>query len=218
MRAKSPLTAELPFARPLACPFGATALRSATLAIARLSSARVAFCGGCSSALLGLRTPLRPFRETGATRAARPPKEKRGDFLSSKLGEKLPRFSYRLRRALPPIQREGRCRARSTGEPAHNSASRGLRLVSPDGENRSPRGGRNRETTPHDDRTRGTPVATAFGGSPCRARGIFALRFERRGVRLGSVGSLGSKVPRSLLDGVSRPRCPRLAERPQRSA
>ena len=92
--------------------------------LGRWPLARVAFCGGCSSALLGLRTPLRPFRETGATRAARPPKEKRGDFLPSKLGEKLPRFSYRLRRALPPYPMRGTM-SRTINRP------RGLRLSAP---------------------------------------------------------------------------------------
>ena len=185
MRAKSPLTAELPFARPLACPFGATALRSATLAIARLSSARVAFCGGCSSALLGLRAPLRTFREDGGDAGGlRRPKASAALFgQASLLKAAALAFpppagvaSYSMRGTLP------RTIYRRT---AAECGLRGLRLFSPDGENRSPRGGRNRDTTPHDDRTRGTPVATAFGGSPCRARGIFALRFERRGVRLG---------------------------------
>ena len=49
---KSPNSvAELCVARPLACPFGATALRSATLAIARLTSAQWRRGGCCGAAL-----------------------------------------------------------------------------------------------------------------------------------------------------------------------
>ena len=68
-----------------------------------------------------LRTICGHSAKTGATRETRSPKSERGTFGANKFVRKVPRSLFRLWRALPPIQREGRCRARSTGEPARPS-------------------------------------------------------------------------------------------------
>ena len=51
-----------------------------------------------------LRASQRTLRETGATRAARPPKTERGNSEANEFAPRLPRSVFRLRRASPPIQ------------------------------------------------------------------------------------------------------------------
>ena len=123
--------------------------------LGRWPLARVAFCGGCSSALLGLRAPLRPFRETGATRAAYAVQKRARHFRRKQVRPKSAALAFPPLAGVAPYSKRGtmpRTIYRRTG---WWLASRGLRLFSPDGENRSPRGGGNRDTAPHDDRTRG---------------------------------------------------------------
>ena len=124
-------------------------------------------------------------REVGATQAAKPPKTERGVFRSSELGERtaalglppcggrrplsigLPRVAVRGGR-LPALAEDrfklwlGQPRAQPTACPAWSAPRAAcafrLRLFSPDGENRSPRWGRLRDTTTDDNGTRGGAV------------------------------------------------------------
>ena len=153
-------------------------------------------------------------RMTGATRSAKPPKTERGVFRSSELGERtaalglppcggrrplsigLPRVAVRGGR-LPALAEDrfelwlGQPRARSTACPAWSAPRAAcafrLRLFSPDGENRSPRWGRLRDTTTDDNGTRGGAVGCcsawrfAKAGSAAKrgAGGDLALRLQR---------------------------------------
>ena len=134
----------------------------------RCPSARVAFCGGCSSAFLRFALQADSPR-TGRNAGGEAAQNERGDFRSSELAEKLPRSFSRLWRALRPYPLRGtrprtaNRRHRRVSRLARPSAilapswifedaARTLRLGR---ENLSPRWGDFGDTTSHDDRTRG---------------------------------------------------------------
>ena len=118
----------------------------------------------CSSALVrASRFPTDSPRMTGATRAAKPPKSERGGSVPNEFVPNLPRPLYRLAAGVAPHPLMlGQFRARSTACPAWSAPRAAyayrLRLFSPDGENRSPRWGRLRDTTTDDNGTRGGAV------------------------------------------------------------
>ena len=138
-------------------------------------------CSSCRRCVLRASNGF-PAR-SGATRAAKPPKTERGAFPT----KRACRESAAL--GLPPCGgrrpsplRRGQFRAQPTAKPAWSAPRAAyayrLRLFSSDGENRSPRWGRLRDTTTDDNGTRGGAV------------GVVCAAVRKSGLR-GTWGALG---------------------------
>ena len=127
--------------------------------------------GFASLALFPLRfnhaLPTDSPRMTGATRAAKPPKTERGAFPTKRACRESAALGFPPPAGVAPDpMRRGQFRAQPTACPAWSAPRAAyayrLRLFSPDGENRSPRWGRLRDTTTDDNRTRGDAVGCCW--------------------------------------------------------